>query len=325
MKKIPVILDVDTGTDDAVAILCAALSPKIDLLALTVASGNQPLKNTVDNTLRIVELSGKDIPVYAGCPEPMVRNLMPGRALDVRMQTVEKTINGEHISIHEPHLPLPAPKTKAQEQHACSYLVETLRSTKEKITIIAVAPLTNIGMALRMAPEIAHNIEELVIMGGSVNGGNRTPAAEANFFDDPEAAQIVLKSGIPMRIFTLEATEIVECDHKDANEFRKLGKVGEFVGDLIDGFIHRCTLLDICPNQAVAIHDAITVCGVIDPDMVTNQQKNACDICLSGWADGKLVVDRRNFASANEPVSIVYDIDKVRCLQAMKNSLEGKI
>lgn len=322
MNKIPVILDVDTGTDDAVAILCAALSPAIDLMAITVARGNQPLANTLENTLRVVELSGKDIPVYAGCPEPIVRNLMPGRAHDVRMQTVEKEVDGEYISIHQPQLPLPAGKKQAERQHACSYIIETLINAEEKITIIAVAPLTNIGMALRMEPGIAENIKEIVVMGGSVDGGNRTPAAEANFYDDPEAAQIVLKSGVPVKIFTLEVTEMAECDHQDAEDFRKTSVVGEFIGDLIDGFIRRCTLLDICPNQAVAIHDAITVCGVINPDIVKLQKREECDVCLSGWADGKLVVDHRNFASANGSVTIVYEIDKELCLKTMKQSIQ---
>ena len=324
MKNKKVILDVDTGTDDAVAILCAALSRKIDLLGITVTSGNLPLENTLENTLRVTELSGRDIPVYAGCPEPMVRGLMPGRAKDVRMQTVDTVINGERISIHEPLLPLPPAKQRPREKHACTYLIETLKASAEKVTIVAVAPLTNIGMALRMDPSIVQNIEEIVIMGGSVNSGNRTPVAEANFYDDPEAAQIVIKSGCPVRIFTLEATELAECGHADADDFRALSAAGVFVGDLINGFIHRCTLLNICPNNAVAIHDAITLCGLIEPNIVKRRISAECDVCLSGWADGQLVVDRRNFAAASPAVQIVCDIDKALCIRTMKDCIAGK-
>ncbi len=322
MGKKKVVLDVDTGTDDAVAILCAAASEAFDLIGVTVTCGNLPLANTVENTLRVVALSGRDIPVYAGCSLPMVRTLMPGRAHDVRLQTVSTVVDGEQISIHEPSFPLPLSPYTVRKAHACSFLVDTLRNAEEKVTIIGVAPLTNIAVALRMDPSIAANIEEIVVMGGSVASGNRTPAAEANFYDDPEAAQIVLKSGCPVRIFTLEATERVPCDHQDADDFRSLGTpAGTFVGDLIDRFIHRCTQLNICDNGQVTIHDAITVCGVIDPTIVTSLGAAACDVNLGGWADGALIADQRSFASRESSVRIVYDIDKERCVDMMKACL----
>ncbi len=323
MERKKIILDVDTGTDDAVAIAVAALSEKLEVLGITVTHGNQPLCYTLENTLRMVEFLKLNIPVYAGCNEPMVQYLTAGRLLNVRRQTIEKVINGETVSIHQKYLDLPKASIQAEAKHACSFLVETLKHTTEKITIVAVGPLTNIAMALRMDPSICKGIEEIVIMGGAIAHGNRTPVAEANFYDDPEAAQIVLKSGCKIRLFTLDATESVLCGHEEAEEFRKTSYVGQFVGDLTEEFVRKCTLLNICDCGKVSIHDAVTVCAVIDPSIVTDLRHQFCDVDFSGgFSDGQLVVDTRMFAKPADPVYVAYKVDRDRCLELMLHSLK---
>jgi len=208
MRKI--ILDVDTGTDDAMAIILAALASDIDIRAITCVHGNLPLQNTVENTLRVVQMLGLDVPVYAGCPEPMVQRLIPGRAYNVRRRAAHQTgatdAAGKKVGAHEDYLPLPKAEIAAAETHAVSFLVETLR--KEKLTVVAVGPQTNIAMALRMDPTIAENIEELVVMGGAVAVGNATQSAEANFFWDPEAASIMLKADTKITVLPLDATSL---------------------------------------------------------------------------------------------------------------------
>lgn len=196
MGKKKVILDVDTGTDDAVAILCAAASEAFDLIGVTVTCGNLPLANTVENTLRVLALSGGDIPVYAGCSLPMVRTLMPGRAHDVRLQTVSTIVDGEQISIHEPSFPLPPSPYAVRKAHACSFLVDTLRNAGEKITIIGVAPLTNIAVALRMDPSIASNIEEIVIMGGALAPATGLPRQKPIFTMTPKRLRLCSKAAV---------------------------------------------------------------------------------------------------------------------------------
>lgn len=324
-KKI--ILDVDTGMDDAVAIAVAALSPELEVLGITVTHGNQPLENTLENTLRMVEFLDKEIPVYAGCPEPMVQYLSPGRLRNVRRQTTRKIVDGNEVTIHQKYLNLPQSKIEPQLKHACSFIIETLKSSNVKITLVAVGPLTNIGMALRMDPSIKENIEEIVVMGGGITHGNRTPVAEANFYDDPEAAQIVLSSGCEIRILTLDATETVLCGKEDAQSFKSCSRVGELVADIINTYIRNCTLLGISQNEKVAVHDAITVCAVIDPSIVTNIQHKNCDVDFSGgFSDGQLVIDNRIFAKPNYPTFVAYAVDRKRCLDIMKKALKrGKI
>ncbi len=316
-----IILDVDTGTDDAIAIAVAALSTQLEILGITVVHGNQPLAYTVENTLRVVQFLKKDIPVYPGCPEPMVQYLLPGRVSNIRKQAVEQIIDGEHVSIHTKYLDLPPATITPQSRHACSFILDTLKASKEKITLVAVGPLTNIAMVLRMDPTVSSQIEEIVIMGGAVKHGNRSPVAEANFYDDPEAAQIVLTSGCKVRLCTLDATETVLCAQEDAARFRKCSYVGDFAGAVTEDFIRRCTLLDICNNGAVSIHDAVTVCAVIDPSIVEVMRHEACDVDFSGgWADGQLLVDKRLFAKPVHPVFVVYQVNRESCLRIMEQS-----
>lgn len=325
-----VILDVDTGTDDAVAILVTALSPVIELKAITVAHGNQPLELTVENTLRVVELLGKDIAVYAGCPAPMVRGLSPGRAENVRCQTTSTVVDGEEIGIHEKRLALPPATRSAEKDHACSYLVNTLGeagSVGERITLLAVAPLTNIGMALRMDPSIVAGIKEVVVMGGGAFHGNRTPVAEANFYDDPEAAQILISSGCPVRIMTLEATEKVPFDELDVAAFRTSSQIGTFVANLLEGYLYRCRKLGILEGgEAVAVHDAVAACAVIDPSVVTSLQVKNCDVDFGGgFADGQLVIDERAFITPSGSVSVAYDVDAARCREIIRGTITGSL
>lgn len=324
-----VILDVDTGTDDAVAILVAALSPHIELKAITVAHGNQPLEFTVENTLRVVDLLGKDIAVYAGCPEPMVRGLSPGRAENVRRQTTATVVDGEEIGIHEKRLALPPATRSVEKDHACSYLVTALgeaASVGERITILAVAPLTNIGMALRMEPSIVAGIKQVVVMGGGAFHGNRTPVAEANFYDDPEAAQILITSGCAVRIMTLEATEKVPFDERDVAAFRTGSQIGTFVADLLEGYLARCRTLGILEEgEAVAVHDAVAACAVIDPSIVTSVQVKNCDVDFGGgFADGQLIIDERAFITPSGSVSVAYDVDVARCREIIRSTISWR-
>jgi len=320
-----IILDVDTGMDDAVAITVAALSKELEILGITVTHGNQPLENTLENTLRVVELLGKDIPVYGGCPEPMVQYLLSGRTSNVRKQTIRKVIDGEVITIHQKHIDLPKATIESQKKHACTFLIETLKNTKEKITLVPVGPLTNIGMALRMDPSIKENIEEIVIMGGGINHGNRTPVAEANFYDDPEAAQIVMSSGCKIRVMTLEATESVLFTRDDAKKFRNGSKVGTFIANLIEKYILNCELLGISDDGSVSIHDAVAVCAVIDPSVVTDIRCKNCDIDFSGgFADGQLLVDNRTFIKPHSKTYIAYATNRDKCLEMMVSTINNE-
>lgn len=292
-----VILDVDTGSDDAIAIMLAALSPELDILGITVTWGNRPVENCVENTLRVLELLGKekDIPVFKGCPQPMVRNLTKQRNAALDMDGISVQKDGKEYSVHPPFLNLPPAAAKAQPLHACSYLVETLMQTEEKITLIPVGPPTNLGMALRMEPSIADRVEEVVFMGGAVGMGNITPCAEANFYHDPEAAKIILDSGVSCRIIGLNATHSAELDLEDASRLKALGTpASRLAAELLETRIEALGIMGDGNGCSDAVHDALAVAGVIMPEVITDARQCRCDIDINGGAaDGQLIVDNR--------------------------------
>ena len=189
------IIDTDPGQDDALALLVALGSPELDVLGVTTVAGNVPVTQTADNARRILELAGRgDVPVYAGAQRPLLRPPRP--VPEIHGAT---GIDGWDW----------APAQRAPEPtHAVDWLVATLlREPVHSISLIALAPQTNIALALRRAPEIAPRLKRIVFMGGGYfEGGNMTPAAEYNILVDPEAAAIVLAAGIDITAVPLDCT-----------------------------------------------------------------------------------------------------------------------
>ncbi len=194
MPPRPIIIDTDTGQDDAVALLMAsAARDALNVLGLSTVGGNVPVERTTANALRILELAGRtDIPVHAGCPRPMLRALVTA-----------PQIHGESGLAGAD---LPAPTTKARPGHAVPWLVETLLAATEPVTVCTLGPMTNLALALIMEPAIAGRIAEIVAMGGAFCGGHVMPAAEFNIYVDPEAAAVVLGCGRPITLIPLDCT-----------------------------------------------------------------------------------------------------------------------
>lgn len=323
-----IIIDVDTGTDDAMALILAILSKEFEILGITVVHGNQPLPFTLENTLRVVQFMGADIPVYAGCPAPMVQTLTPGRMKNQRLQVFEKTVDGKKINIHDEHLPLPAAHISAEEKHAVTFLIETLEQAKEKITVVSVGPPTNLGMALRMKPEITKNIEEIIIMGGGVRRVNRTSAAEMNFYMDPEASEILIQADVRKVILPLDATTSALFTRDDAAKIAALGTPhAVFFASLITEFIERLTILGFSNNdnsadRAIAIHDALCILYLLDPSLVTDLRRETCDVDFSGgYADGALIVDSRSAYEKRGQNYVAYHVDKERVMEMLSERL----
>jgi purine nucleosidase len=191
----PIIIDTDPGPDDALAILLAlGAADRLDLLGITAVAGNVPVGQTTANALRICRLAGRpDVPVYRGCPRPILRPL----------HTAEFICGTDGLA----GMSIPGPGREPEATHAVTYLVDTLRNwTGEPVTLCALGPLTNLALALIQSPDIAGSIDRLVIMGGARDLGNITAAAEFNFFVDPHAARIVFDARIPITLFGLNAT-----------------------------------------------------------------------------------------------------------------------
>lgn len=209
----PIIIDTDPGQDDAVAILLALASPaELDVLGIVAVAGNVPLALTQRNARIVCELAGRrDVPVYAGCARPMQREL-------VTAEYIHGKTGLDGPVLREPTMPL-------QPQHGVDYLIDSLqRAEPGAVTLCTLGPLTNIGMALVKAPDIASKVRELVMMGGAYfEVGNTTPAAEFNIYVDPHAADVVLRSGIPVTIIPLDVSHKALTTKPRIQRFRALG------------------------------------------------------------------------------------------------------
>ncbi|HLK34301.1 MAG TPA: nucleoside hydrolase [Terriglobales bacterium] len=188
-----VIIDTDPGVDDALALLLAMRSPELKIEGITPVAGNVPLELTLPNALRMVEIAGRsDIPVAAGAKEPLVRRLVTAAYAHG-----ENGLGGAVF---------PEPRTKPVPERAEEFIRRTVRRYPGEVTLITIGPLTNVALALRADPELAGMVRGIFMMGGSLSGGNITPAAEFNVYVDPEAARIVFQSGIPITMVGLDVT-----------------------------------------------------------------------------------------------------------------------
>lgn len=257
-----IIIDTDPGQDDAVAILLALASDELEVLGITAVAGNVPLPLTELNTRKICELAGRpDILVFAGCAAPLVRKL----------------VTAEHVhgrtGLDGPDLP--SPQMPLQTQNAIDFIVETLTTHPAgTVTLCPLGPLTNIAAALQKAPEIAGKIQEIVLMGGAYfQVGNITPAAEFNIYVDPEAADIVLKSGVPIVMVPLDVTHKALATRPRVDAFRALNtRVGTAVADLTD-FFERYDIQKY-GSEGAPLHDPCVIAYLLDPKLFSGRHIN---------------------------------------------------
>jgi purine nucleosidase len=221
----PIIIDTDPGQDDAVAILLALASPaQLDLRAITTVAGNVPVAQTTLNALRICDLARRpDVPVYAGTARPIIYELA----------TAEFVCGPDGLA----GAGLPPTQRSHADAGAIDFIVGALRAGPEHgLTLCPLGPLTNIALALRLAPDIASKIRRIVLMGGALALGNITPAAEFNFWVDPHAAAIVFGSGIPIAMMGLHLTHQAICDRPRID---RLAGLGTATGRAIHGMLTR--------------------------------------------------------------------------------------
>lgn len=327
MSKIKVILDVDTGSDDAIALITAILNPKLDVIGVTTVNGNKALPNTTENTLRVIDLMGvgDTIPVYMGCADPMVAELIPDRHAATRQAPQRRIVNGQVVEYHSEFLDmLPVSHTKVQERSAVCYLIDTLMESDGDITLIPVGPLTNIAIAMQAEPRIKEKINKIVIMGGGYKKTNRTIAAEFNIWKDPEAAQIVFNSGCDVLLVPLDATHAGDVTGEESNMIRAMGtKAAIAVADLLD---QRIKAYDAFQPQDIPgstpPHDALAVCAVIDPYVLRNVQFRRVDVDFSGGiCDGMTVVDQRVYPDHAPNINIALDCDRTRFVKLLMNTI----
>ncbi len=282
MQKTPrkIIIDTDPGQDDAVAILLALASPEdIEVLGITAVAGNVPLPLTQKNACIVCELAGKpDVKVYAGCDAPLTRPL----------------VTAEHVhgktGLDGPNLPDPV--MALQDGHAVDFIIKTLRKQPENtVTLCPLGPLTNIATAFEKAPDIVDRVQEIVLMGGAYfEVGNITPTAEFNIYVDPEAADIVMKSGVPIVIMPLDVTHKVLVTKERNDAFRNIGThVGKSVASMTE-FFERFDI-EKYGSLGAPLHDPCVTAYLIKPDLFKGRFVNVEIEVNSDLTRGMTVAD----------------------------------
>lgn len=309
-NPLPVLLDVDTGGDDALALLLALASPALDVRGITCVAGNCALKQVVANTLTLLDaIDAPPVPVAAGMDRPILESGLSAPPL--------------HGSDGMGDLGLPAPRRSEVDVHAVEFLRRALADAAEPVTLICLAPLTNIAMLLRLYPRIGDRIERLYVMGGTFAApGNTTPAAEFNVRYDPEAAAIVLHSGLPVTLYPLDPFMQVRFTKEEAEKLTRAKGAGARIAGGIA--LHYCRFFGM---DFSLIGDAGTVAAVIDPAGAATQRRPLHVELSSGAARGATVFDRRimtdGFAREGEwtDVDVVTRVDAARYRKLMAAAL----
>jgi purine nucleosidase len=293
-----IIIDTDPGQDDAVAILLALASPEdMTVLGITAVAGNVPLELTQKNVRIICELAGRwDMQVFAGCDAPLARAL----------------VTAEHVhgktGLDGPVLPEPV--MALQEQHAVDFLIETLRREPEgAVTLCALGPLTNIATAFDSAPDIIGRVKEIVLMGGAYfEVGNITPAAEFNIYVDPEAAEIVFRSGVPLVVLPLDVTHRALTTSERVEAFRAMRtEVGAMVAEWTD-FFERYDKMKYGADGA-PLHDPCVIAWLIRPELFSGRHINVEIETKGTYTTGMTVADWWGVSERKPNALFIRDVD----------------
>ncbi len=305
MARRKLILDVDTGTDDAVAIMCAALHLDLDLVACTTVNGNVEVQYCTNNTLRALEFVGRgDVPVYEGLDRPLARPDFP-------IPRAVKFDNG----VHSRELPIPDTTLSKRDISAVDFLIDTYRTATDQIVLMPVGPLSNIAAALAVYPRLVDRVPELIIMGGAHHKGNITPSAEFNIWADPEAAAKVFAAGFrKVTLLPLDAT------HKalvSSERSRRLASLGTNAGLAASRFIdQRIRAYDdnqpMDERNACPVHDALCVNYMVDPKVITTLFRHVDVERQGALTIGRTVIDThyRNRKDPNCHVAFGADREK---------------
>ena len=311
-----VIIDCDTGLDDAVALLLAIRSPELNVKGITCVNGNVGLDNVVNNTLRVVEHSGMDIPVFAGARTALI----PERSSDDASYVHGKDGLGG--------IPFPAPTLKVQKMHAVDYIIDTILTAEKPIDWITLGPLTNAALAILKEPRITKNVSMLTMMAGGVNAGNVTPTAEFNVYADPEAARVVFESDLAKTMVPLDPlwdggfltpeniSTIKERD--DLPWCSMASRIFERTGSLVKELGRN----PVNGAGTVSPPDLLAVAVAIDPSITRNGDFYVNLETQGEFTRGMTVIDRRVYYRIEEKP----DIKKVRvALQGIQNKYAGLV
>jgi pyrimidine-specific ribonucleoside hydrolase len=303
MTPVPVILDCDPGHDDAIALVMAHRSPAIDLIGVTTTSGNATLDRTTENARRILQFIGAtDVPIAAGCKSPLARDLVLG------------TADGPSGLDGSPYLP--DASIPLDPRHAVDFLADTLRAASAPVTLVPTGPLCNIGMLLLKHPELKPKIDRIVLMGGAMYRRSEyiTPT-EFNIFCDPEAAAIVLDSGLDITMVGLDVTMHVLVE---AEEFAVLEQIDTPLGRVVVDWLrfyeklHRGQM-----GVGGALHDPLALAVVIDPTLIATREAHVAIDLTGTHTFGATVADYWNLRRLGTNVKVASTVDSKRFFEML--------
>jgi inosine-uridine nucleoside N-ribohydrolase len=310
------ILDVDTGTDDAVAIMLAALHPELELVGVTTVNGNVTVEHCTDNSLRTLDFIGRgDIAVYEGLNRPLVRADFP----------IPRAIK-KSTGVHGLELPLPPPTSAKRAKAAVEFLIETYRAATDEIALVPTGPLSNIAAAIALDPKFVERVPEVVLMGGAHHHGNVTPAAEFNIWADADAAASVFAAGFRRLVCVpLDATHeaLVSLDDVAAMDAMNT-PAGTAAARFISRRIHAYDANQPMQERGAApVHDALCVAYLVDPAVIATEFRHVAVETVGTLTVGRTVVDT-NFRGENPPnCHFAFHADRAKFVAMLRETFAG--
>jgi inosine-uridine nucleoside N-ribohydrolase len=304
---LPIIIDCDPGHDDMVAILLALASPQLEVRGITTVGGNATLAHTTENALRTLALAKRpDIPVAAGAAHPLVGPLHTA-----------SHVHGES-GLDGAELPPPASEPLAID--AVAFLVDQLERAAQPLTLVPTGPQTNIGLLLRERPDLVDRIAHICFMGGAAGEGNITPSAEFNVWADPEAADLTLRSGVPVTMIGLDVTHRAILWDAERQAMADEGGVASGIVAGLLGFFqgfHR----RVYGWEGGPIHDAVAVAHLAYPGLVRTVRANVAVELQGELTRGRTVVDLRHVTDRPENADVGVDIDRERFVGLLRDAI----
>lgn len=322
-KKI--IIDTDPGTDDALALMLALNSPELDVRAITVVPGNVTAAMGLDNALRMVSLANRcDIPVAGGAQHPLFQKLI--------------TAEFWHGKNGLANVELPPSKCKGDARFGPDLIIQLVHASPREITLVPVGPLTNIALAVEKDPSIVPLVKEVILMGGSISGGNVNAAAEANIYNDPEAAQIVFQAGWRLTMVGLEVGDKALFTHRYLDEIEQThGPINDFVVSVLKFMVN---LSGTFGSPGSPMYDPSAVAVAIDSTLVKVEEMHVDVETRGEFTRGETVGNRRGEVERNvlhgdryiiegvdkvtPNAKVCVDVDADRFLQLFVSRIRGK-
>lgn len=302
-----IILDCDPGHDDAIAILLAGNNPQLNLLGISVVAGNQTIEKTAKNALNVAAYLGIDVPIAVGCEFPMVRD----RVICAEVHGESGLDGFDFPKYDKPY----------DKRHGVQLIIDSVMNNND-VTIVATGPLTNVAMAIKLEPRLLQKTKEIVLMGGSIDHGNTSPAAEFNIMCDPEAAHVVFTSGIPVKMVGLNVTRKVLVTEEVIQRMKKINNKAS------DMFVKLMRVFNANQNKTFGVaagplHDPATIASILDEKLIKYQKMNVEIDISHGPSYGRTNCDVFDYLKKPHNAYVAMDIDVNRYWDLIEQGIKS--